>query len=151
LFVSLIGSSIWPFVVFPKNNEKRIYFHYSFFFSDTFLYSFFLDGWIWFNCKIRSVFRSSSRFSLIRIFNWKKRNITFIRSFESHNNSFFRSLMKKKFFKLNMIFYNIQLWLIFNSIFILNFIQMEMNQKVSINLIQKLIIRYSLFFCRINW
>jgi hypothetical protein len=38
--------------------------------------------------------------------------------------------MKKKFFKLNMIFYNIQLWSIFKSTFIINFIPKGKNQKV---------------------
>ena len=38
--------------------------------------------------------------------------------------------MKEKFFKLNMIFYKIQLWSIFNSIFIINFILKERNPKV---------------------
>lgn len=55
---------------------------FPFFFCTSF-YSF-LDGWIWFNCKIGSLFRSSSRFSFIGIFNRTKRKRTFPRSFNQN-------------------------------------------------------------------
>lgn len=140
--VALIGSIIGPLRMFGRKNERRrhTYLMIPIVFvnvrCDTFCRISFQMAEYDLTAKLGRYFDRHLVFPLLEFLTERNVSERMISSINGLDKSFcfffkFRSSMKKKFFKLNMIFFNIQRWLIFNWIFITNFIQKAKNPKVS--------------------